>query len=273
MVWGDKYGDADCNRLIRDAYANSSSIRGVIVLSDRLNRVIDSRATLHPIVADFDTPAFKSGGLPVKISMFDIDVLPEGAPCVYVDLDSAIIGDLGKLAALTRSGPIWTLGTFRARFNLWARIKWRLTRGRSYGAGNSSAIAFRNRFPGNPTQKFRGHAPIFGNHNDAARQNDDRFIGWSCQDLIRPIPTDLAVRFRMEFLAPTLALNRVKARARRKRRQHLVLVTFDGDLTKPETICALRDNEIIVDHHGRRGHWNDTEISGLRARLYAGLQD
>ncbi|WP_439154128.1 hypothetical protein [Yoonia sp.] len=273
MVWGDKYGAADCNRLIRDAYAHSNSINGVIVLTDRMDRTLDPRATLCPIAPDFDREDYKSGGLPVKISMFEIDALPTGAACVYVDLDSAIIGDLGALAALTQTAPIWTLGTFRARFNLWARLKWRLSKGNIFGAGNSSAFAFCNKFAGNPTAKFRENAPIHGRHNPHARLNDDRFIGWSCQDIIRPIPTNLAVRFRMEFLSPTVLLNRIKAWARRNHRQDLALVTFDGDKTKPEIVRALREGDLIVDHHGRQGRWCDAEMSGLRARLKAGLQD
>lgn len=273
MVWGDKYGAPDCNRLIRDAYAHSDSIKGVVVLTDRMDRALDTRATPCPIAPDFDRDDYKSGGLPVKISMFEIDALPGGAACVYVDLDSAIIGDLGALAAMTKTAPIWTLGTFRARFNFWSRLKWRLSRGRVFGAGNSSAFAFCNKFAGNPTEKFRGNAPVFGRHNPHARLNDDRFIGWSCQDIIRPIPTDMAVRFRMEFLSPTVLLNRIKAWVRRNRRQNLALVTFDGDMTKPGMVRALREGDLIVDHHGRQGRWSEPEMSGLRGRLQAGLQD
>ncbi len=265
MIWGDAYGDADCNRLIRTAYAHSPSLKGVVVLTDRTDRKLDSRAVQAPIAADFDLPEHKKNGLAVKISLFQIDALPKGAPCVYIDLDSAIIGDLGQLAALTQQGPLWTLPTARARFTAWSRLRWRFSGGRRYGAGNSSVFAYRNAFAGNPTAKFRDRTPVLGQMaSDNIRGNDDRFIGWSCQDIIRPLPRHLAVRFRIEFLEVTVWLNRIKARLRRKARQSLVVVTFDGALTKPSVIAALPDGAEIADHHGRRARWTDQEMSGLR---------
>jgi hypothetical protein len=149
-----------------------------------------------------------------------------------------------------------------------------LSRGRRYGAGNSSVFAYRNAFPGNPTAKFRNKTPVFGRAaSDDIRSNDDRFIGWSCQDVIRPLPTQLAVRFRIEFLEVTFWMNRIKARYRRKARQALVVVTFDGALTKPAVIATLRDGAVITDHHGRRARWTDLEMSGLRQTMQDALQD
>lgn len=268
MIWGDAYGDADCNRLIRAAYRHSDRLQGVIVLTDRTDRALDPRAQPVAIPADFDRPDFKTGGLPVKIALFDIAALPPGAICVYVDLDSAIIGDLGPLAQLTDRAPIWTLPTVRARFGPWGRLIWRLSGGRRFGAGNSSIFAYRNGFSGNPTWMFRTDGTVFGRHAaPAVRMNDDHFIGWCCQGAIRPIPGHLAVRFRMEFLEVTPWLNALKARLRRKKRQSLAVVTFDGSLTKPETILSLPQNAPIIDHHGRRGRWNDLHLSGLQGRL------
>jgi len=274
MIWGDAYSDADCNRLIRKAHMQSPSLKGAIVLSDRVDRHLDPRAIQCRISPDFDRSDFKKNGLAVKISMFEIDVLPPGALCVYVDLDSVIIGDLGKVAALTLTAPLWTLPTPRARLDAWSRLRWRLSRGRRYGAGNSSVFAYRNAFPGNPTAKFRNKTSVFGQAaSDDIRSNDDRFIGWSCQDVIRPLPTQLAVRFRIEFLEVTFWMNRIKARCRRGARQSLVVVTFDGALTKPAVIATLRDGAVITDHHGRRARWTDLEMSGLRQIMQDALQD
>jgi hypothetical protein len=274
MIWGDAYGDAVCNRLIRQAYAYGRGPAGVVVLTDRTDRDLDARALQCPIPADFDQDAYKTGGLPVKIALFDIAALPKDAVCVYVDLDSAIIGDAGRLAALTSpAAPIWTLPTPRGRFNAVSRLVWRRSKGRRFGAGNSSVFAYRNGFAGNPTQKFRDHATIFGLSGDSHRSNDDRFIAWSCQDLIRPIPRDLAVRFRIEFLELSATLNRIKAVLRHKPRQRLAIVTFDGSLTKPETIAAFPQGALITDHHGRRGYWTQAQTSGLRTRLLAALRD
>ncbi|WP_019956472.1 hypothetical protein [Yoonia vestfoldensis] len=273
MIWSDAYGDADCNRLIRTAHAHSSSLKGVVVLSDRTNRQLDARAIQSPIAVDFDRPEHKKNGLAVKISLFEIDALPAGAPCVYVDLDSAIIGDLGQLAVLTRHGPLWTLPTSRARFSAWSRLRWRLSGGRRYDAGNSSIFAYRNAFPGNPTVKFRARTPVLGQAaSDIIRGNDDLFVGWSCQDTIRPLPSNLAVRFRIEFLELSLWLNQIKALLRRKKRQDLVVITFDGALTKPDVIAGLSDGELVTDHHGRRARWTDFQMGGLRARMRAGLR-
>lgn len=273
MIWGDRYSDADCNRLIRTAYSHSPTLKGVVVLSDRLDRHLDPGAVQCPISKDFDHSDFKKNGLAVKISMFEIEVLPPDTLCVYVDLDSVIIGDLGKLAALTRDAPLWTLPTPRARFNAVSRMRWRLSKGRRFGAGNSSVFAYRNAFAGNPTAKFRQKTPVFGQTaSERVRRNDDRFIGWSCQDIIRPLPSNFAVRFRIEFLEVALWLNRIKALLRRKKRQDLVVITFDGALTKPDVIAGLSDGELITDHHGRRARWTDFQMGGLRARILAGLR-
>lgn len=272
MIWGSAYPDAACNRLIAQAHAHGTPPSRVIVLTDRTDRALDPRAQQCPIAADFDRPDYKTGGLPVKISLFDIPALPTGAVCVYVDLDSIIIGDVSRLAALATQAPIWTLPSPKGRLSATSRLIWRISAGRRFGAGNSSVFAYRNGFAGNPTEKFRADTPLFGRSGSAYRSNDDRFIAWACHDVIRPIPRNLAVRFRIEFLELTLPLNRVKAWLRARARQNLAIITFDGSMTKPETIAATPQGGLITDHHGRRGRWDMAHTSGLHGRIMAALR-
>ena len=48
IIWGDRYEDHHCNQLIESAYTYSSTIQGVVVLSDRSDRNIDDRARVFP---------------------------------------------------------------------------------------------------------------------------------------------------------------------------------------------------------------------------------
>ena len=78
-TWGDRYEDHHCNQLIESAYLHSSTIQGVVVLSDRSDRNIDDRASVVPIPADFNTSEYKSGVYPIKICLFNIEAIPNDA--------------------------------------------------------------------------------------------------------------------------------------------------------------------------------------------------
>lgn len=70
----------------------------------------------------------------------------------------------------------------------------------------------------------------------------------------------------------TLPLNRVKAWLRARARQNLAIITFDGSMTKPETIATTPQGGLITDHHGRRGRWDMAHTSGLHGRIMAALR-
>jgi hypothetical protein len=266
LIWGDRYPDAG-TRLVQGALDGSRGCAGVVVLTDRTGRRIDPRARQVAIPAGFDLPEMKTGGYPVKLSMFDLDCLPSGATCIYLDLDSVITGDLGRLARLAPRAPIWMIPVFPKPFSMLHRALWRLSGRRIYARGNSSVFVYRNGFAGNPTAEFlrldRAGALA------PALRHDDRFVAWCCQDRIRGFSTSDVVNFRFEFLAPALWMADVLTAVRARARRDLVVVTFAGPRTKPEVLAGLPDGAIVTDHHGRVGRWTDRGTSGLRRKLLA----
>ena len=265
MIWGERYPEEDANRIIRGAMARARNCKGVVVLTDRTDRKIDEAALQVPIDPEFNTPELKGGGLPVKLSMFTIEAIPKGATCIYLDLDTVVVGNLDRLAALTQRAPIWTIPVFPRPFSAFYRLLWRATRRRVYATGNSSAFVFVNGFEGNPKQQFlelyrMGQLP-------KKLLNDDLFVGWSCQDCVRGLSINDLVNFRFEFLAPTLWMSDLFSVLRRRARQRIVAITFAGPKTKPELLESLADGEIIKDHHGRRGRWDAFHTSGLKTLI------
>ena len=269
MIWGEQYQDEHCNKLIRQAMAQSQHCRGAVVFTDRMDRSIDPRARLIPIPDDFSDPSMKVGGLPVKLSIFEIDGIDQGQTCVYVDLDSVIIGSLDPVAELSRHSPLWTIPTFPRPFSWWSRLLWRVTNRKSFRYGNSSTFVYLNKYPGNPTEQFR-HNVKAGTLPKKLR-HDDRFIGWSSQDVVRGIPTNLVVNFRYEFLFPALWIARFMAKFRHKSRSSVALITFAGPLTKPELLVHMSDGDLIADHHGRVGIWSNQFTSGLKRKIHTSL--
>ena len=265
IIWGEKYTDDDCNRLIFSALRHAQHCKGVCVLTDRMDRNIDSRAQLVPIPEDFARDDFKTGGLPIKISMFDLPAIPADDVCIYVDLDSVIIGNLDRLALLADKADIWTIDVFPFRFSRVRRALYRLSGGKRFAKGNSSAFVFRNAFEGNPTSQFR--SLFTAGKLEPRFLNDDRFIGWSCQEKLRGFPTHLVANFRLEFLSPAMWMTRLYSAIRKTLRKEMVIVTFAGPNTKLETILSQDGDTKIVDHHGRVGYWRDAHTGGVSSRV------
>jgi len=169
--------------------------------------------------------------------LFDIEVIPNEALCLYVDLDSAIISDLSELLRLPTEKTLWTIDVFPQRFSKLTRLVNRWTNGNTYQVGNSSAFLFRNQFSGNPTQQFRNL--VANKQLPRKLLHDDRFIAWSCQQIIRGFPPNLVSYFRIEFLAPTLWLAYLKSFAYHRRRHTIANLTFAGPKTKLDQLNAL----------------------------------
>lgn len=98
---------------------------------------------------------------------------------------------------------------------------------------------------------------------------DDVFISWAAQPFLRGIPTSLGVSFRREFLARTsMALwLRSHSPLRRRHRQGIVAITFNGTRYKPQAMLAMKDGERIADTKGRFGYWSPAYIGPLQKQI------
>ncbi|MCW1952522.1 MAG: hypothetical protein KIH44_014280 [Octadecabacter sp.] len=265
MVWGNRYSDDFCNRLIHSAFKYSKNCRGAVILTDRCDRDIDPRGKQVKIDPYFNIDAFKKDGLAIKISMFEIDAVPKGATCVYLDLDSLILGELDSVAALSEDAELWTIDVFPRRFNARTRRKALNTQGKTYRVGNSSAFVYKNKFEGNPTQQFRAlHA---AGDLPADMAHDDKFIGWACQQQLRGFPTDMVCYFRVEFFWPTMWLADLMSKFRKSAREKIKIITFAGPNTKLDILLDLPDGASIRCHHNRIARWDDQQTNNIKSRI------
>lgn len=270
-IWGEAYADASVNVMVAAAKALSPGLRAVVLFTDRPRPQVDPLVTQRPFPAFFDQPEFYRHGYRVKIGVFSGADLPSGMPCVYLDLDTLVTGDLGRIAALVKhTGDVFMLPPGNAiGFGALRRARYRMTDGRRYATGNSSVMAFHADASPNLAQVFeacqrRGEQ---GRH----MLIDDVFISWAAQPVLKGVPSSLAVSFRREFLARTplgVWLRRFSP-LRRRHRKGIVAITFNGTSYKPEALLALQDGAPIRDAKGRFGYWTDAHIGPLRTAILA----
>ena len=215
------------------------------------------------------TPDFFRLGYRVKISVFDRAVLPPNSVCVYLDLDTMVVGDVGKIANLIKQpSDVYMLPPGSViSFSPIRRILFKLTGGKHFATGNSSVLAYHSESKNNISDIFKQHF----NAQDTGRYMniDDVFISWAGQPFLRGMPTNLAVSFRREFLShlmPLLLLKKISP-LRQARHNGLVAVTFNGTSYKPHELLKLSDGERIQDSKGRFGFWSDAYIGPLRHKI------
>ncbi|MGL4280220.1 MAG: hypothetical protein ACRCS0_07635, partial [Albidovulum sp.] len=201
-IWGDRYSDAYVNELARAARDLSPDCRGAVVFTDRDRPGIAPFIRQQRFPAFFDRPEFFRGGYVAKLSVFSRSGLPPETACVYLDLDTVVTGDLGRIAALVRDpndylmlspGNLIGFGALR-------RLIYRLTGGQRFAIGNSSVMAYSSAAEPNICETYQR---IYESGQRSARYMhvDDRFISWFAQPHLRAVPSDLAVMFRREFLS------------------------------------------------------------------------
>lgn len=270
MIWGDKYSDKYVDVLVESVRKNSKSCTCVVLVTDRIREGLADTIEQKPIPAFFDRPDFFRGGYVVKLSVFHPQVLPHDMPCVYLDLDTIVIGDVGKIAALVRSTDAYYMlppGNLLG-FGFLRRWLFRKTNGRRFGTGNSSILAFHSAASPNLCDTFEGlYRP--GDAKDRKMKIDDVFISWFAQPTIKAVPTALAVMFRREFLSRSRLILELRRWSpfNARRRKGLVAVTFNGTQHKPEEFIAFRDDDRIFDEKNRFGFWSAQYLGEFKKKI------
>jgi hypothetical protein len=201
--------------------------------------------------------------------VFDREVLPPNSVCVYFDLDTMVVGDVGKIADLIKHpSDIYMLPPASViAFSSIRRKLFKLTGGNHFATGNSSVLAYHSESQNNISDLFKRH---FNAQDKGRYMNiDDVFISWAGQLFLRGMPVNLAVSFRREFLShlmPLLFLKKISP-FRRARHKKLVAVTFNGTSYKPHELLKLTDGEKIYDSKGRFGYWSDAYMGPLRLKI------
>ena len=270
-MWGTRYHAGYPNQIADGVRRHSPECRDMVLLTDRMRDGIDPAIRQEPIPAAFDRPEFYKGGYPVKLSVFRPPGVPDNTRCVFVDLDTLILGDLGRLAALiTGHEDIRMLPPANVGCNPVSRALNRWTKGRKFRTGNSSLLAFSTGAERNLADaylKYRAKGEAY----KRITRTDDGFISWFAQARLRDIPDDIAVMLRREFLSkvPGVVAYRAASPLVARRRAGLAAVTLNGTEYKPGTLLTLSEGDIIRDSKGRRGVWGD---AGFRP-VFEALKD
>lgn len=269
VLWGDKYSALHINSIVDNVYRYSSACAEILLMTDRQRIGVDDRVRQFLISDELNRPEFKKN-YTIKLSLFDPRALPAHTPCVYLDLDTVVTGDLGCLASLINTpGDIYMLppGNFFG-FGVVRRFAFRLTRGRSMATGNSSIVVFHSDMQPNLLTEFLRFKTEGGPPSEVLN-NDDLFISWFGQKSLRAVPGNLGVMFRREFLTRFGWLGWFKNRMPwvRLRRQQIVAVTFNGVEHKLERLVRLPDGALHIDSKGRFGYWSRKEMGPIKDRI------
>lgn len=275
-LWGTRYGAPHVNGIVEAACRLSPGLDRVVLMTDRLRDGIDGRVQQQVFPPPFDGPEFTGHGYRAKLAVFSA-VPPEAAmPCVFLDLDSIVTGDLGRIAAQVR-GPddLLMLPPAGLRFGRLRRILDRI-RGnpRKFPVGNSSVLAFHAAARPNLAETYAGHyrARVFP--DALVSVVDDVLISGFGRGRVRGVPTDCAVMLRREFLSrvPFWPLLKTRLPGVRRRRAKVAVVTMNGIAVKAEVLAALPAGAILSDGRGRTGRWSEAGFGALWHPMRAASQ-
>ena len=269
VIWGEKYSDKFVDVLVKSVKQYSKGCTHVVLITDQIRNDLSDNIVQKLIPDFFNQPLFFKGGYVVKLSLFHKTVLPPNMPCVYIDLDTIVVGDAGRIAALVSShddyfmlppGNLVGFGSIR-------RWLYKQTKGKRFATGNSSIVAFHSSAAPNICEAFE-QLYTEGLTHDRKMRIDDVFISWFAQNTLQKIPASLAVMFRREFLSRSRFLLEVKRLSpfTAMRRKNLVAVTFNGAQHKPEEFLAFKDGDKILDEKNRFGFWSEKYLGVLKAQ-------
>lgn len=262
VIWGDKYHKGYVNTLVRSSLELSSHCDQVIMFTDVIRSGISAPVEQVLIPNDMRGPKFFRPGYPVKLCFMDTRSLPLNKTCVYIDLDTLVLGNLDRVAALCKTkSDVHMLAPAGLKFNRLSRFIFRTT-GKNYVTGNSSITVFNSGLDINVAQKFisdisRDPAPRPKHMN-----NDDRYIAHTLQQNLRNIPTHICAMFRRKYLTRFSWLRR-----EHPAQDNIVAVTLNDLSFKPDKILGWQDGQKIIDPKGRSGEWSERWFGKAQSQI------
>lgn len=268
VCWGEKYGVTEINRLHRAARRNSQTHLKSVVITDRARPGLDAGIEQVDFPEFFLRDEFRGPGCQAKLAMFEKGVLSSDDRAVFVDLDSAILGDLGKIVADHTDDQIAILQSTALPAGRLMSWIYRMSNRRYYTRGNSSIVVFKPSRNTHVASDFRRLYEANG-LNDKPTHADERFMSWIAQPRLRFIDSRKAVKFTREFMSPSLGLTRLWSRlpGTARRRAGLIFLTFNQDVIKPSLLTEMQDGEIIRDRRGRVTEWSDAVIGSSKKTI------
>lgn len=279
VKWGDRYGAEYVNVLAEEIAARSSSdLQFVCITEDRSGLDASIQTRDFP---DFGVPfedMRDAGGCRLKLSMFSSDVQLDNLKTVYIDLDTAIFGDVADLAnVLDAHDTVHALPNHFVPHWKFSWLSW-MTPEKCYFV-NSSIVAFT---PANHYDIFDdfkaelvGKSFPFGMEKDDpwGFKADENYISLHEKGKLRAFDKTMAGSFKDLYLTPWYWMTRWQdgLASVQKRRRERIALTFHGNAVKADLVAAMKIGD-PVSVSGLKGHWNYPELSQYWRDFLAKLQ-
>lgn len=261
VIWGDLFGAGHINALVRDIAAGTAAEVDFVCFTDRDRPDLDARCRAVPIPSPFDEPRLLKGTR-AKLGQFVPGVIDPAKPAVFFDLDTIVLGDAARLAAVAAAEGGLTMlpATFGPVYRLHKAIH-RVTGGRMRGRINGSVYAYRPEEMADLPERFLADIAAAGDPPPRWMTGHDRWLSVRAADRIRIWDPTLAAKFGDVFAHP-LGPREPAARADR-----LVAMTFPDVPMGPEGLLAADDGARLADGKGRRMVWSDAATGGWKTRI------
>lgn len=271
LCWGTKYSSKDVLEVAQNVSKNANTQPRFKLITDQIKEDLppDIKQILLPPF--YREKTFLNAGCQAKLSMFERDVLEPNLLAIYVDLDTAVWGDLSAIGTRIKNKDeihMFTASFFKPN-KLW-RFLSKLTGKKIHVRGNSSIVAF---YPDQNSDVSEAFREIFekNRNTDSFKplRADDRFISWYAQARYRAIPTTFAVKFRNEFMGRSKLLLWLKTLCPwiEGRRQKLSAITFPGLSCKPSQLIHMKNDHEILDNRKRKLVWSEKYIGSTKDRI------
>lgn len=257
IAWGSKYSDRQIQYIHENA-RKSVGYRSTILITDKLRSNLSDEIEQKHIPEFYDKQEFFKGGLRAKIAIFDRTILPKETVCLYVDLDSLILGDLQSVVKLLKSkNEILMLPPHGLeKISFVARLLARITSGKFFPVGNSSIMLFNSSESLNISESFK---VLY--HNKKREEHfsiDDGIISWCSKRNLNWFPKTTCTMFRRKYMSRSvvvLYLTLLIDLFFRTKTEPAIL-TFNDDFCKPDALVKLRPGKKAVDMKGRKLIWS-----------------
>ena len=271
LCWGTKYSSKDVLEVAQNVSRNANKQPRFKLVTDQIKKDLPPDIEQILLPPFYRKKPFLNSGCQAKLSMFEPDVLEPNMLAIYVDLDTAVWGDLSVIATSIKNKD--EIHMFTASFfkpNKFWRFLSKLTNKNIHVRGNSSIVAFYPDHNSDISKSFRELYEKSGTTDSfKPLRADDRFISWYAQARYRAIPTKFAVKFRNEFMGRSKLLLRLKTLCPwiEGRRKKLYAITFPGLNCKPSELLLMKDGQEISDNRKRKLVWSENYLGNTKSRI------
>tara|TARA_B100001173_G_scaffold307901_1_gene317246 strand:- start:294 stop:1148 length:855 start_codon:yes stop_codon:yes gene_type:complete len=253
VKWGRKYSHDYLNLLMQKIQEKSQhNLEFICITEDSFGITKKINSKKFPSFSVPMDTLLNSGGCKPKLSVFCKGLNIENTPTIYIDLDTMVLGDIGKIAKLQENQsslhglPNHFIPHWRFPWLSWA------TPEKCFFI-NSSILSF---YP-------RNHEDIFEDFNEAIKipefldndhpntpwhmKSDERYISMHEKGKLRALPRILTGSFQDLYLTPFLWLSKIQDQASHviRRRTNRVALTFHGENFKPAKMARLEVGDIV----------------------------